>query len=77
VTQATTTEEALRQAINRAYSVLCSGNPPHSPREANARRILRQVGAVVLPPFKPHWLAQEDARTKLPISRALSGAGEG
>lgn len=37
--------ERLRRAMDHAYSILCSGNPPHSPREVNSRRVLRSAGA--------------------------------
>lgn len=33
----------LREAIEGAYCILCNGNPPHSARESNARRVLRQA----------------------------------
>ena len=39
----------LLEAIDAAYSILCSGKPPHSPRETRARRLLRLVGAVRKP----------------------------
>lgn len=37
----------LRAAINEAYRIMCSGTPPHSAREVNARRVLRLAGARV------------------------------
>jgi len=35
--------EQLRTAIASAYAILCAGKPPHSAREANARRALRRA----------------------------------
>lgn len=35
----------LEAALNQAYTILCSGNPPWSAREANARNRLRDAGA--------------------------------
>ena len=37
----------LKAAIDEAYTILCSGNPPCSAREANARNVLRQAGAKI------------------------------
>lgn len=34
---------ALQAAVKHAYEILCSGNLPHSARESNARRVLRQA----------------------------------
>jgi cell division protein FtsB len=39
--------EQLQTAINEAYRIMCSGKPPHSARETNARRVLRLAGANV------------------------------
>lgn len=38
----------LREAINKAYTILSSGNPPWSAREANARSALRHAGAKII-----------------------------
>lgn len=37
--------DRLLAAINEAYRIMCSGKPPHSAREVNARRVLRLAGA--------------------------------
>jgi len=39
--------ERLQTAINEAYRIMCSGKPPHSARETNARRVLRLAGVTV------------------------------
>lgn len=39
--------ERLQTAINEAYRIMCSGTPPHSARETNARRVLRLAGVAV------------------------------
>lgn len=36
--------DRLQTAINEAYRIMCSGTPPHSARETNARRVLRLAG---------------------------------
>lgn len=36
--------QRLQTAINEAYRIMCSGKPPHSARETNARRVLRLAG---------------------------------
>jgi hypothetical protein len=40
----------LLAALNKAYRIMCSGTPPHSVRETNARRVLRLAIAQAEPP---------------------------
>ena len=33
----------MLEALQKSYEILCAGKPPHSPRESNARRIIRAI----------------------------------
>ncbi len=36
-------EKFMYDALEKAYKILCSGQPPHSARESNARRVIRST----------------------------------